>query len=138
MLRKLAKGGSAGNSASRGPGLSVIGADMRIIGDIITQGEAQIDGQVEGDITCQILVIGEGARIVGEVTAENVRVHGHLTGKIAATHVTIAKSAHVVGDITHETLEIEAGGSLEGHLIRRGSPAAQAAPEAEAEALAAQ
>jgi len=140
MLRKFAKGASG--SASRGVALSVIGPDVRIVGDIITQGEMQIDGQVEGDITCQTLVVGEGARIIGEVTAENVRVHGHLTGKIVATQVAIAKSAQVEGDITHETLEIEAGASLEGHLIRKGGSApkavAQIAAPVPADAIAAQ
>lgn len=133
MLRKLAKGGSVlGNgSAQRGVALSVIGPDVRIVGDIITQGEMQIDGQVEGDITCQTLVVGEGARITGEVTADTVRVHGALTGKINANQVMVAKSAQVVGDITHETLEIEAGGHLEGHLIHKGtSPAKALAPPA--------
>lgn len=129
MLRKLAKGGTGlgTGSAPRTIPLSVIGPDVRIVGDIITQGEMQIDGQVEGDITCQTLVVGEGARIIGEVTAENVRVHGALTGKINANQVMVAKSAQVVGDITHETLEIEAGGHLEGHLIHKGTSPAKAA-----------
>lgn len=133
MLRKLAKGPGLGGSSGRvAIPLSVIGADVRIVGDIITQGEMQIDGQVEGDITCQRLVVGEGARIIGEVTADCVRVHGHLNGKILANSVTIAKSAQVVGDITHETLEIEAGGHLEGHLIRKGSQQTAATPALEA------
>jgi cytoskeletal protein CcmA (bactofilin family) len=112
-------GGSSGRTAVP---LSVIGADVRIVGDVITQGEMQIDGQLEGDITCQNLVIGEGARITGEITAEHVRIHGHVSGKIVANSVVIARSAHVVGDIVHESLEIEAGGHLEGHLIRKGTP----------------
>jgi cytoskeletal protein CcmA (bactofilin family) len=143
MLRKLAKGGTVlGNgSAARTVPLSVIGPDVRIVGDIITQGEMQIDGQVEGDITCQTLVVGEGARITGEVTADTVRVHGALTGKINANQVMVAKSAQVVGDITHETLEIEAGGHLEGHLIHKGTSPAKASkkPAEEApQAMAAQ
>lgn len=123
MLRKLTKGSQGlGGSAGR-PAIpvSIIGADVRIVGNIITQGEMQIDGQVEGDISCARLVVGEGGRIVGEVTADTVRVHGRLEGRILANSVTVAKSAEVVGDITHETLEIEAGGRLEGHLFRKGS-----------------
>lgn len=130
MLRKLGKGAPASSGRAAVP-LSVIGADVRIVGDIITQGEMQIDGQVEGDITCQRLVVGEGARITGEVAADSVRIHGHLSGKIVANSVTIAKSAQVVGDITHETLEIEAGGHLEGHLIRKGSQPVTATPALE-------
>jgi cytoskeletal protein CcmA (bactofilin family) len=130
MLRKLANAAPSlggGHSARSGSHLSVIGPDVRIVGDIITQGEMQIDGQVEGDITCQTLVVGEGARITGEVSADSVRVHGTLDGKINSNTVTLAKSAKVVGDITHETLEIEAGAHLEGHLIRKAPQAAQTA-----------
>lgn len=128
MFRKLAKANPGGGHAARPQAhLSVIAPDVRIVGNLTTQGEVQIDGQVEGDITCQVLVVGEGARIVGAVTADAVRVHGRLEGKMDANAVMIARTGHVVGDVTHGTLEIEAGGCLEGHLIRKGSQAAQAA-----------
>lgn len=125
MLQKLTKGTPSQSPRPAVP-LSVIGPDVRIIGDIITQGEMQIDGKVEGDITCQMLVVGEGARISGAVTAETVRVHGHLSGKVDANTVMIARSAEVIGDITHESLEIEAGGQVEGHLIRKAAQRAKA------------
>lgn len=104
--------------------LSVIARDMRIVGDIITQGEMQVDGVVDGDITCQTLVVGDGGRINGEITSKTVRVHGEVVGKINGEAVVIAKSARVVGDITHATLQIEAGAFLEGHLIRKVIPLA--------------
>lgn len=129
MLQKFVKSnGGGGSSAPRSSALSVIGPDVKIVGNIITQGEMQIDGQVEGDITCHTLVVGEGARITGEVTAEAVRVHGDLAGKIDAVTIVIAKTASVSGDVIHETLEIEAGANLEGHILRRGNhkPAAPA------------
>ncbi|CAA7619754.1 Cell shape determination protein CcmA [Candidatus Terasakiella magnetica] len=123
MLPKFGKAVSAAVHSSRsnhaGLPLSVIGADVRIVGNIYTQGEMQIDGQVEGDITCQRLLVGEGGRITGEVTAETVQVHGALTGKISASAVTIARSANVVGDVIQDSLEIEAGASMEGRLIRK-------------------
>ena len=123
MLQKLVKNVAAvtGSNAHHGTILSVIASDVRIVGDIITQGEIQVDGQVDGDITCANLVVGEGARISGEVTAEQVRVHGELTGKINASMVRIAKSARVIGDVAHESLEIEAGAHVEGHCIHRNA-----------------
>ncbi len=128
MLQKLVKNVTAatGSSAHHGAILSVIASDVRIVGDIITQGEIQVDGQVDGDITCATLVVGEGARIAGEVTANHVRVHGELTGKINAAVVGIARSARVIGDIAHESLEIEAGAHVEGHCLHR--PAKPAEP----------
>ncbi|MDO8605288.1 MAG: polymer-forming cytoskeletal protein [Phaeospirillum sp.] len=129
MLPKLGKAfgvvsAAAHNATRHSTGslpLSVIGPDVKIVGNIITQGEMQIDGQVEGDIACQRLLVGEGGRISGEVTAEIVQVHGELNGKINASSVLITKSGRVTGDVTQDSLEIEAGASMEGRLIRRGS-----------------
>lgn len=126
MLPKLGKALGAVSAATHsarhgnnGLPLSVIGADVRIVGNIFTQGEMQIDGQVEGDIACHRLLVGEGARINGEVTAETVQVHGELNGKINASSVVIAKSAKVTGDVIQDSLEIEAGASMEGRLVRK-------------------
>lgn len=128
MLRRIAKAGSTGAGAAKPSStLSMIGADVRIVGDIRSQGEMQIDGQVEGDIACQVLVVGEGARITGEVTADTVRIHGEVIGKIVAGALTIARSAKVTGDISHDSLEIEAGAQVEGHILRKGVPAPRAA-----------
>ena len=124
MFQKLAKVNPMGGSSSKsGAHLSVIGPDVRIVGDIFTQGEMQIDGQVEGDIACQKLVVGDGACIKGAVSAETVQVHGELHGRITATTVAIAKSAKVIGDITHQILEIEAGADVEGHIARNSGHA---------------
>jgi cytoskeletal protein CcmA (bactofilin family) len=134
MLPKLGKAlgavSAAANSArhhgTNGLPLSVIGADVRIVGNIFTQGEMQIDGQVEGDISCHRLLVGEGARITGEVTAETVQVHGELNGKINASSVVIAKSAKVIGDVIQDSLEIEAGASMEGRLVRKAGSSIKA------------
>ena len=120
MLQKFVKSvSSGGGSSSRAPALSCIAPDVRIIGDIMTEGEIHIDGQVDGDITCTTLVVGEGARIAGEVSAQHVKVHGELTGKINSAVVIIARSARVIGDVTHESLEIEAGAYVEGHCLHK-------------------
>ncbi len=129
MLQKLVKSNSNNGSGVRTPPLSIIGTDVRIVGDIVSQGEIHIDGVIEGDITCVKLVVGEGARIAGEVTAEVVKVHGELTGKINASQISIARSARVTGDVTHESLEIEAGAHVEGHCLRKATPPAKVEPK---------
>ncbi|HEY9080762.1 bactofilin family protein [Magnetovibrio sp.] len=95
---------------------SIISADLKIIGDLSSTGEIQVDGEVSGDIRSKVLLVGEGASIKGEIRAETVRVHGHVNGQIKATFVNLAKTAHVVGDILHENLSIQEGAFLEGHI----------------------
>lgn len=97
---------------------SIISTDMRIVGDLSSEGEIQIDGAVDGDIRTKTLLIGETAIIKGEVVADSVNVHGTLNGQIKARTVNLFRSAHVVGDIIHENLAIETGAFLEGHCKR--------------------
>lgn len=93
---------------------SIISANLHISGDLISNGDLQIDGIVEGNVRSQTLTVGESAKITGNVDAESVQVRGTVTGQISARTVTLTKTSHVVGDVIHETLAIDAGAYLEG------------------------
>lgn len=110
-----AKGGEA--SANRAVP-SIISSNLNVVGNLKTEGEIQVDGTVEGNVTGRALVIGERARVVGEIVADDVVVHGNTEGRIRARRVQLTKTAKVIGDILHESLSIEAGAYVEGHLKR--------------------
>lgn len=97
---------------------SIISSDLRVVGDLTSDGEIQVDGTIDGDIRARVLLVGETAHIKGEIIADAVRVHGHVNGQIKANSVNLAATAHVVGDILHENLSIEKGAFLEGHCRR--------------------
>ena len=104
--------------AGRNSAPSIISANLHIVGNLKTDGEIQIDGVIEGDVTAQALTIGGSARVSGELTGQEVIVHGQISGKITSKNVRLAKTAKVVGDIFHEVLAIEAGAHIEGQLRR--------------------
>lgn len=115
---------SKGNkSANRRATPSIIAADCTFSGDVVSDGEVQIDGHLEGDVQCHILVIGEKGSVAGEVNAETVSVHGTVKGQITAQGVLLAKTARILGDITHDSLSVEAGAYVEGRFNRLPSPA---------------
>lgn len=97
---------------------SIISADMRMVGDLSSEGEIQVDGAIDGDIRCKNLLVGETAIIKGEIVADSVRVHGTIDGQIRARNVNLANTARVTGDIHHKKLSIDEGAYLEG-LCRR-------------------
>lgn len=97
---------------------SIISADLRIVGDLSSDGEIQVDGAIDGDIRTKSLLVGETAHIKGEIIADSVHVHGTVNGQIKSRSVNLAKTAHVVGDVLHEDLSIETGAFLEGHCKR--------------------
>jgi cytoskeletal protein CcmA (bactofilin family) len=97
---------------------SIISSDVRIIGDLQSQGEVQVDGAIDGDIRTHTLLVGEEAHITGEIISDTVIIRGSVTGQVKARSVELAKTAHVIGDILHEDLAMETGAFLEGHCKR--------------------
>lgn len=97
---------------------SIISEDFHVTGNIISKGEVHIDGMLDGDIKCQILVVGQPGKIRGEIIAETLKVHGTIEGEIKAKAIFLAATARVVGDILHESLEVESGAHVEGHCRR--------------------
>ena len=118
----IGSGIDGARSAPRSAAPSIISSDLKILGDLISAGDLQVDGIVEGDIQSRSLTIGEGAVVTGNVVAETTRVCGQVTGQIKASTVTLDRTAKVVGDIIHQILAIEPGAFLEGH-VRHSDPA---------------
>jgi len=114
-------------SKSHGPSASkmvpsIIGEDLTIKGNVISKGEIQVDGEIEGDIRCGSLLLGDKAQVRGGVTAEDVVVRGRIIGSIRGLRVTLQGQCHVEGDIFHQSLAIEQGAYFEGKSRRSDNP----------------
>ena len=105
-----------------GGGPSIISPDLKVIGNLETEGDLQIEGRVDGDIRAHLLTIGENAVITGEVVAEDVVVNGHVIGRIRGQKVRLTATGRVEGDILHKTIAIEAGAHFEGSVQRAEDP----------------
>ncbi len=103
---------------------SVIGPDLLITGNLISRGEIQIDGEVQGDVHATNLVVGDSARITGGIVADEVVVRGHVMGSVRGKRVLLQNSSHVEGDVYHQTLAIEQGAFFEGKSRRTEDPTA--------------
>lgn len=105
-----------GSSQSGVP--SIISADLRVTGNLKSDGDIQVDGHIEGDIDSATLTVGEGAHVKGHISCESVRICGTIDGAVKAKSVVMAKTARVIGDIIHDSLAIEAGAFIEGNIKR--------------------
>lgn len=107
-------------------GLSFVGPDVLVSGDLTTGAQIHIDGRIEGNVRCEILVQGEGGTIAGNIVADSVHLSGLVDGTVKARLVALEQTARVTGDVTYETLSIAAGAAIEGRLARReGAPTAE-------------
>jgi cytoskeletal protein CcmA (bactofilin family) len=105
---------------------SIIGEDLTVTGNVLSKGEVQVDGQIQGDVHCSSLIVGEKAQITGGIVAEDVVVRGQVMGSIRGVRVTLQASSHVEGDIFHQSLAIEQGAFFEGKSRRSEDPIASA------------
>ena len=124
--------GAATKSAARAA--SIICADMKINGSVISEGALQIDGVVDGDVAATDITIGASGHITGEVKAEVVKVKGRIKGSIRARKVELETGAHVKGDIVHSSLQIQSNAVFEGQVKHSEDPLKDAAPRAAGEA----
>ncbi len=110
---------------------SIISRGLVVTGDMVSDGEIQVDGRVQGDVQCASLVIGITGEVMGEVRTASLRLHGQLTGQVNAESVFLAATARMVGDVYHQSLAIEPGAFLQGMCRRNdeeAKPQAIAAP----------
>jgi cytoskeletal protein CcmA (bactofilin family) len=95
---------------------------LQVNGTLISSGDIQIDGRVEGDVHSAGLVIGDKAFIHGEIMADDVVVRGKVEGSIRARKVLLASTCHVEGNILHEAFAVEAGAFFEGNCRHSDNP----------------
>jgi len=107
-----------GNGREIGAAPSIISANLQVVGILKTDGEIQIDGIVDGDVSGRSLTVGEKAKVTGEITVDELMVRGIVEGRIRAHEVQLAKTGKVIGDIWHDVLSIESGAYIEGHCRR--------------------
>jgi cytoskeletal protein CcmA (bactofilin family) len=88
---------------------SSISADFTITGNITCKGQAQFDGEVNGNIECNQLIVGKNGRIIGDIKAEDVVVFGRVEGAIHCSKITLKSGANVLGDVFHKGIAIEMG-----------------------------
>jgi cytoskeletal protein CcmA (bactofilin family) len=120
------------SSSSRGSEVpSVISAELIVKGTLISAGDVQVEGKIDGDIRANGLVVGEKAIVVGDVYAEEAVVRGRVEGSIRARRVQLCATCHVEGNILHEALSVESGAFFEGNCRHTDNPLADA-PEAQA------
>ncbi|MBC9248245.1 polymer-forming cytoskeletal protein [Paracoccus sp. 11-3] len=103
---------------------SVLSSDLTVTGNIRTQGDIQIEGNVEGDVRAHQLTVGESATIKGEIVGDDVIVHGRVIGRVRGLKVRLSATARVEGDIIHKTIAIESGAHFEGSVQRQEDPLA--------------
>ncbi|ASB51095.1 cell shape determination protein CcmA [Alkalitalea saponilacus] len=102
---------------------NMIGPGTKIVGNIETNGDIRIDGNIEGNIDSKgKVVIGNNGFVKGEISCNNAEVSGTLNGKMSVLELLSLKATcKVNGDIKSGKLSIEPGALFSGTCAMGGS-----------------
>jgi cytoskeletal protein CcmA (bactofilin family) len=117
-----------------GPGPTSIGRTVTIKGEIRSDEDLLVDGQVEGrlDLGRNRLVVGASGQVRATIGAREVDVHGTVNGNVEATErIILRKDSNLVGDMKMASIVIEDGAYFKGSIdITRPQDTSAAAPGA--------
>lgn len=95
---------------------TIVGPSVKVEGELNSQGNVRIDGQVQGNIqTSQNLAIGEQAIINANIKALNAVVAGKVKGNLTVEEaLEITETGQVEGDIAAKIISIAPGAVFRG------------------------
>ncbi|MDE2311998.1 MAG: polymer-forming cytoskeletal protein [Patescibacteria group bacterium] len=103
---------------------TVVGPSVKIQGDLNSEGNIRIEGQVTGKVkTSQGVFVNQGAKIAADVLAGNAVVGGEIQGNLKISgHLILQSTAKISGDIACQILRVEDGAQFTGKCTMNGAP----------------
>ena len=100
---------------SSGEHFSVVSAECYFQGTLNVQGSLRVDGTLEGSVdNARHVIVGDGGKIVGDVTAQIVVCGGTIEGNVCAEMLEVLGKAAILGDIRAKKMIVEEGGRIDG------------------------
>jgi cytoskeletal protein CcmA (bactofilin family) len=98
--------------------MATIGSSMRIVGDIRTNEELLIDGEVEGSVESHsLLTVGHSGTVHANIKAREVIIFGKVQGNVeVAEKIAIREEGSLVGDIKAAGIGIDDGAYFKGSI----------------------
>jgi cytoskeletal protein CcmA (bactofilin family) len=113
---------------------TVIGEDVEISGNVKCESNIQLNGKLNGDLTCAAqATIGNTSAVKGNMTVETVAIMGQVNGNITAKDkIDLKSTARLHGDIRAKRLTVEDGVTFVGkvEVNPSGTSAGAAQPQA--------
>ena len=119
------KNGATSSSSEEWTGF--IDQGVTLEGTLTVSGTFRIDGNVKGNIISeQTVVLGDGARVEGQIEGNRVVISGRFDGVIFARgRVEIQAKGVVTGEVHSPCMVIDPGGIFDGrcHMLASSDPA---------------
>lgn len=95
---------------------SIINERLTMRGDLESEADILVKGNVHGNIKCKMLIIDTDALVEGGIVADEVVIRGRAKGIIKAKRVRFEKTAQVDSEIFQDSFSAEEGARIRGAL----------------------
>lgn len=95
---------------------SIVDQNMTINGELSFKGKTRIDGNVNGNISGEHLILSQSGVITGDITVASFVCHGIIEGNVTAEIVTARKGSSIRGRVETANLVVEPGAALDGEV----------------------
>jgi len=116
------------------PGLTVFGKSMKIVGEVTSDEELYLDGDLDGKLNLSNrLTVGPNSKINANIKAQEIIVFGTVKGNVESeSRVSLRTGASIVGDIKTAGIVIEDGAYFKGGIdISRPGESMKVVPKAQ-------
>lgn len=102
---------------------TIVGPSVKIQGDLNSEGNIKIEGQVSGKVkTSQSVYANAGSKIIADVLAGNAIIGGEVQGNLKVSgHLILQGTAKITGDIACQVLRVEDGAQFTGKCAMGGN-----------------
>jgi len=111
------------HSSSQRP--TIVGKTMKIVGEVVSEEELYIDGELEGTLELRNpLTIGPNSKVIANIKATEIVVFGSVRGNVEAQNrISLRAGASMIGDIKTAGIIIDDGAYFKGGIdISRTEP----------------
>ena len=109
---------------SKGNSLSIITQGIDFTGEVNTEGDIHLDGNMKGTIKANEVVIGPNGSFEGEIISNLLIVSGNIKGKFNIKNLHIRKDGTLSGKAKYLIVTIDSGGKVLGELGLTKAPRA--------------
>lgn len=98
------------------PNVNIISEGTKLKGDIRSQNDIRISGQIEGEaISKGRLIVTSSGKINGNITSADADIAGKIDGEVRVSNkLTLRQNAIIDGNIYTKTLIVEEGAQVNG------------------------
>ncbi len=103
-----------------------IGQGAEVSGDLRAQDVVVVDGVIEGEITCNHLIVGQTGVVKGKIAVSTAEIAGQVSAEIVARQLmTVGATGRVEGSWDCGAIEVARGAVLNGSATVAETTAAQ-------------